>query len=108
MVLDKTLTHQRPTVTQDAIGGRSVSSWASIATAVACSIWPATPKTVQQFQREDVIVEHEVATATNLSAREGDRLLIGSTYYTVIGQQLFENAFIAPSVYVTVCGKRNQ
>lgn len=109
MLLDKTLTHQRATVGQDAIGGRSVTSWSNVAASVACAVWPATPKTVQQFQRVDVLVEHEVATAVNLAARIGDRLLIGSIYYTVVGRQEYENAMVgSPSVYVTVCGRLNQ
>ncbi len=102
---------ERKTDVKDAIGS-NVPTWAARtiggSTSVPCYFAPASTKTIQEFARNDMVVEYEVYTAIDVAATLADRLLKGGIYYNVIGYKPFTHPTGGQSVYVTIVGKRNQ
>jgi hypothetical protein len=108
-VLDKTGALERSTSAKDAIGGNT-KTFATVSGlgSVKCSIAPASWRNTQELNRLDMIVEHEIYTATDVGAKIGDRWLIGGVYYPVLAYKRYDNAVFGAPVYVTICGRRNQ
>lgn len=108
-LLDKTLALERDTPTLDAVGGRD-AHFAAVSgmSNIPCSVAPISAAIRREFDRDDTVLECEVYTATDIGAQERDRLVIGGKNFNVIGYKPFENSNFGESVYVTVCGRRNQ
>lgn len=104
--LDQTVIVQSRGTAANAIGGIS-SVWTSRTTAIPCTFWPASSKSINTYARDDIKSMIEVATADYLQPSADDRALIGSTYYQVLGDLPYNNSnFSLSPVYVMVCGLR--
>lgn len=107
-LLNTSVAIQSRATTQDAIGGITAGDYTTRATA-ACAIWPASSKTVNDFARQDLVAQYEIATAVDVSGSAGDRAVVDGRTYNVIGYMRFENPIFGGSpLYLTVCGQRNQ
>jgi hypothetical protein len=106
-LLTQSADFQRSTFTKDAVGGQS-TSWATrtgLGT-VACRLVPASHRTTLEFQRDDARVVYELHTATDVTATTQDRVLIGSSYYRVLGYKP-SAPLLGLSVYRTILSKLN-
>lgn len=105
-MLDKTLTHKTSTTTQDAIGGAS-QSFGTSNSDIPCALWGKSAGTLRDLGRDDIVGDHIIVTAQDLSVKSGDQLIISSVYYIVNGAWSFSNASVtSESLYVHDVTKR--
>lgn len=83
-------------------------TYAAIQSNIPCTIAPASFTTTKELEREDVVVQNEIHTSTNVRARMGDRWNIGGVFYLVLAYKAFTSPFTGTIVYTSVTGKRNQ
>lgn len=107
--LDKTLTLDRRANTKDDIGTPVAGGFSTIASGVACCLWPASARTVSEFAKRDMVVDHQIVTTTDIGARANDRITIGGGHYIVKAYSAYDNATISSSpLYMAAAEKRNQ
>lgn len=97
---------QRQDGAVDDLGAPS-PNWSTIKKQVPCSIWPASPRVASEFARRDMLVDFQVATTDDISAKPQDRIIISGNTYVVLSYQPFEEGSGEEAVYVTNCQKRN-
>ena len=108
-LLDKTLTLQRGSRATNGIGGnRPVFTNVAGMVDVECMMYPATTRTRQAFQGDQMTVDYEVVTEDDIGARREDRIVIDGKTYTVVGYKPFEHEPTAEEgVYVAVVSRQN-
>lgn len=87
-LLARTVTVQRKTPTQDALGGETDGTWANVSglTSVRAMAWQKKRNEhVTDFARMDANSEIEWAFEPGADVRNGDRISYGSAYYHVAG-----------------------
>lgn len=93
---------QRPAFTQDA-GGAAVKTFATVSGkgALACAVWPAGSSMASVFGQMAIKGDHLIAFAADPTAKPGDRISVGGSYYLVNGFLPYANGAIsAGSLYL--------
>lgn len=105
--LDKIMVIQSRGTAKDSVGAVT-SVWSNRLTGVACAVWPASAKTVNDYARRDITAQYEIATAVDVSASANDRVVVDGRTHIVVGYERFENATLTTSkLYLVITGMRN-
>lgn len=105
--LDKTMLIQSRGTAKDSVGAIT-PTWTNRLSGVACAVWPASAKTVNDYARRDITAQYEMATATDVSASANDRVVVDGRTHVVVGYERFENATLStPALYLVITGLRN-
>lgn len=72
-------------------GGAPLTGTFTNVASLSCALWPAASATAVVFQKFTIRGSHVIALATNPGALPGDRVLIGTAKYRVLGLQSFAN-----------------
>lgn len=80
-------TFERKTVTKDSLSLGHNESFATVYADVPISLQPADGRTVEEFARAGFRVSHMAYTETPMVLLSGDRMVVGSSYYIVMGPQ---------------------
>jgi hypothetical protein len=107
--LDKTAIIQSKGTAKGTTGGVN-PSWTDRLTGIACAVWPADARTLQQFGIQDVVNGYVVATQIDIDATANDRVVVEGRNYSVLsGCMRFSNARISSSpLFTTLVQLRNQ
>ncbi len=80
------VTLQRAVVTEDAIGGR-INTFEPIAADISVWLQPASASVSATYEQRGITVTHRCYIASDIEAKEGDRLMWGSRYLVIEGIQ---------------------
>ena len=92
--LNTAATLQRAPNGPDAGGAPLTGTYTNVAS-LSCALWPAASSTALAFQKYQINGTHVIAVASDPGALPGDRVLIGSTKYRVLGLLSFSNSLIS-------------
>src|SRR4051794_23733105 len=79
------ITINRPTISQGAMGGQQVNSFAALYTSIPAFVQPLGTAENLLFQQRNIQVSHEVFVNQALSLQPGDQIVYGSRSFTFKG-----------------------